>query len=518
VTPEAWYGARPQPILRIVDHVRDSSFAARELGDALRPDHSTGASAPRRGRGWLVRRVLLVADLFGLVSAFVITQIFLGGVLHHVRQDVLELFVLFIISLPAWVVVAKLYGLYERDEERTDHATTDDVVGVFHLVTVGVWVLYAGAWLTGITTPQLGKTALFWALAILFVTGGRSIGRSLARRSPLYVQNAVVVGAGDVGQLVALKYLHHPEYGIRLVGLVDDEPEERREELQQVDVLSTDRFLELVREGRIERVVVAFAPEPAVELLALVRELRKSGVQIDIVPRLFQVVPPNVDVHSVEGIALLGLKPARMSRSSRLVKRSIDVLGSGLLLILTAPLSAVIAVRIKLDSSGPVLFRQTRLGEDMREFTALKFRTMTDRNHDAEHRKYVRSSMSTVAHAHKSGLYKPAPDVTKVGRWLRSTSLDELPQLINVLKGDMSLVGPRPCIPSELEFFEPHHFERFLVPAGITGLWQVRARSRSTFVEALEMDVAYARGWSLALDLRLLCRTPLQVIRRRGAI
>jgi lipopolysaccharide/colanic/teichoic acid biosynthesis glycosyltransferase len=155
----------------------------------------------------------------------------------------------------------------------------------------------------------------------------------------------------------------------------------------------------------------------------------------------------------------------------------------------------------------------------MREFTALKFRTMTDDRHDEEHREYLATIMDSTAKIGENGLYKlerPA-SVTETGRWLRRTSLDELPQLINVLRGDMSLVGPRPCIPYETSLFEPHHFDRFAVPAGITGLWQVTARSRATFAEALDLDVAYARGWSLALDLKILARTPTQVFRGQGA-
>jgi exopolysaccharide biosynthesis polyprenyl glycosylphosphotransferase len=473
---------------------------------------------PRHGRGWLIRRVLLLADLVGLLAAFVVSEIVLGNIFDQIRPDVAKLFVFFLISLPGWAIAAKLYGLYDRDEERTNHSTSDDVVGVFHLVTVGVWILYAGAWLTGLTSPKLSLTALFWALAILFITTARACGRSLVRRSSAYVQNAVIVGGGRVGQLVARKYLLHPEYGIRLLGLVDDEPSEQREELRGIELWPTERLLDLVVERKIDRVLIAFSSAPNEETLALIRHLRELNVQIDIVPRFFDVMPPNVDVHSVEGLTLLSLRPMRMSRSSRLAKRSLDIVGAGLLLILTAPLFGLFAWRIKRDSPGPVFFRQRRLGQDMKEFTALKFRTMTDVRHDDAHRQYMTSIMSSSVTVGENGLYKlERPDaVTRVGRFLRKTSLDELPQLLNVLRGDMSLVGPRPCIPYETSLFEPHHFERFLVPAGLTGLWQVMARSRSTFVEALDFDVAYARGWSLGLDLRLLARTPLQMFRDRG--
>lgn len=475
---------------------------------------------PRKGRGWLVRRALLAADLVGLVVAFVIAEVMLGAVSGgSVRRDVLELAVLFVLSLPAWALMAKLYGLYDHDEERTDHSTTDDFGRVFHLVTVGVWVLYAGAWVSGVTTPNLDKTVVFWALAIASVTSARALGRSLVRRSARYVQNTIIVGAGNVGQLVARKYLQHPEYGIRLVAVVDNEPRDRRDELDGIELHPVADLHDLIRDREVDRVVIAFSAMSEVQTLDLVRSLRTANVQIDVVPRLFDILTPNVGIHSVEGLALMGLPPTHMSRSSRYVKRGIDVVGAALLLVLTAPLFAYIAWRVRRSSPGPVLFRQTRLGQGMREFTALKFRTMTVGDNDGAHRDYVRSIMSSEASAKGSGLYKlDRPEVTRFGSWLRGTSLDELPQLINVLRGEMSLVGPRPCIEYETQFFAPHHFERFAVPAGLTGLWQVTARAKTTFAEALEMDVSYARGWSLKLDLWILARTPIQVLKRQGAV
>ena len=266
--------------------------------------------------------------------------------------------------------------------------------------------------------------------------------------------------------------------------------------------------------------IIAFSNETHKETLELVHSLRDFDIQLDLVPRLFEIVGPRVGVHSVEGLPLIGLPPTRMTRSSRMIKRGIDITGALLGLIVSAPLFVVIAILIKRDSAGPVFFRQTRLGLDRREFTALKFRTMHANTDDSLHRAYIISTMDTSAAPQRNGLYKleRPNDITRVGHWLRKTSLDELPQLINVLRGDMSLVGPRPCLDYETDHFEPQHFERFLVPAGLTGLWQVTARSHSTFREALDMDVAYVRGWSLGLDLRLLFRTPVLMLRRRGAV
>jgi lipopolysaccharide/colanic/teichoic acid biosynthesis glycosyltransferase len=155
----------------------------------------------------------------------------------------------------------------------------------------------------------------------------------------------------------------------------------------------------------------------------------------------------------------------------------------------------------------------------MREFTVLKFRTMRVDTDTGAHRDYIKRTMTAAAAAEGNGLYKLdlGDAITPFGRLLRKLSLDELPQLLNVVRGEMSLVGPRPCIPYEVENFAPHHYERFLVPAGVTGLWQVSARANATFGEALDMDVAYARSWSLGLDLRLLGRTPVQLLRQRRA-
>lgn len=473
-----------------------------------------------RRRGWIVRRALLAGDLLGLLLAFVVTS-FLFHASGGAASDFpfrFELLV-FIATLPIWVIAVKLYGLYGHDEKWTDHSTADELITVFHLVTVGVWSFFAISWIAGLTDPDQRKLTMFWALAIVFIAGFRGLARALARRHPAYVQRVVVVGAGDVGQLIGRKLRQHPEYGVELLGFVDSDPKEKRADLGDTSVLGgLDELTRLVRERDVDRVVVAFARDSHEELLRVIGQLRELNVQVDVVPRLFEAVGPSGGMHSVEGLPLLALPPARLSRSTRLLKRSLDVVAASAALVLIAPLFAAVALWIKRDSSGPVFFRQTRLGMNMREFTVLKFRTMREDTDDAPHREYVGTIMDSRAPVGESRIYKleRADSVTRVGRFLRRTSLDELPQLVNVLRGDMSLVGPRPCIPYELEFFEPHHFERFLVPAGVTGLWQVSARARSTFREALDLDVSYARSASLGLDVRILLRTPLVLLRRGG--
>lgn len=504
---------------RLPQQVETFPVIADDLREAM-DEHTLGLleRRPKSRRSRLVPRRLVAADLIGLSLAFLVATVLWGenGALGSTRE-----LVWFVLSLPCWVLVAKLHGLYHRDEERADHCTTDDIVGVFHLVTVGVWLLLVASRLEGWNRPSVLNLTAFWLFAVCAVPVARTIVRRACRRSASYAQNTVIVGAGDIGQLICRKLIKHPEYGANVVGFVDRHPRARRADLpEHLSMLGgSDRLPEIIELLDVERVVIAFSNEPVPELLAMLRRLHGLGVQVDLVPWLFELVGPRVSVHSVEGLALIGLPAARHSASSRVLKRAIDVVGSALALLVLSPLMAYIALRIKLDSPGPVLFRQQRLGTDMKEFTALKFRTMKQNTDPAAHRAYIRETMSAAATANGNGIYKldRGDVVTDFGGWLRKASLDELPQLINVLRGDMSLVGPRPCIPYEAEHFKPHHLERFRMPQGLTGLWQVTARANSTYLEALDLDVAYVRDWSLGLDLQLLLRTPLQVIRQRAS-
>jgi exopolysaccharide biosynthesis polyprenyl glycosylphosphotransferase len=461
--------------------------------------------------------MLLGADVVGLLSAFLVVELLFRS---NAATDPIGNWtraIIFVLLLPVWVLAAKLYGLYDRDEERATHSTADEVVSVFHLITVGAWGFFAISWLVGLAHPSQAKLTVFWLLAIVGVTSARAGARALARRNPAYVQNALIVGAGDVGQLIARKLQQHPEYGINLVGFVDAAPKEMRRELDGTRMAGEpEELVELVDKKDVDRVIVAFSRDRHEQMLRMIRALREHNVQIDVVPRLFEAISPSARMHSVEGLPLLGVTPARIPRSSRLLKRSLDIAGAAVLLALAGPVMLVIAVLVRRDTPGPVFFRQERLGLDMRRFTLLKFRTMRDGTDDAPHREYLKHIASADAAPGETHLYKldRSDVVTRVGRWLRRTSLDELPQILNVLRGDMSLVGPRPAIPYELEFYAPHHFERFLVPAGLTGLWQVEARAHSSFGEALDLDVTYARSWSLGLDLRLLLRTPLLMLRK----
>jgi exopolysaccharide biosynthesis polyprenyl glycosylphosphotransferase len=465
-----------------------------------------------RRRGWLVRRMLLAADLVGLVVAFVVAQLVIGVPDRLTSVDPRLEWFLFFATLPVWVFAAKLYGLYERDEERTDHSTLDDLVDVFHLATVGSWALIMGGWLTGLAQPHFTKLALFWALAIALITAGRVSARVFARRRITYLQNAVIVGAGEVGQLVGRKLLQHPEYGINLVGFVDGEPKERRSDLQHLTLLGPpDRLPAIIRLFDVERVLIAFSNESHEPVLDLIRSLKDLDVQIDIVPRLFDIVGPGVDIHTVEGLPLMGLRPLRLTRSSQLMKRLMDVVVSALGLLVLAPLFLAVAILIKLDSHGPVFFRQERVGSGDRTFRIFKFRTMAL---DADSRK------EEVAHLNKHLVGDPRmfkihsdPRVTRTGAWLRKYSLDEVPQLLNVFRGEMSLVGPRPLIAGEDRHVTHWARNRLRLRPGMTGLWQVLGRSDIPFDEMTKLDYLYVTNWSLRGDIGLILRTLPAVLR-----
>jgi exopolysaccharide biosynthesis polyprenyl glycosylphosphotransferase len=494
----------------------DAVLPAADLRTRAILERRRTADLPYR-RGWLIRRALLAADVVGITVAFLVSVLVYGGGAND-RVSTLQELVFFAAALPLWIVLTKLYGLYERDEERTDHSTVDDVVGVFHLVTVGTWLLYIAGLATGFTNPPIERLVTFWFAAVLTITVARAIARSSCHRSAAYLQNTIIVGAGDVGQLTARKILNHHEYGINLVGFVDAEPKERRDDLEHLTVLGApDKLRELVQLLDVERVIVAFSNQSDDELLALVRQVQDLDVQIDIVPRLFDILGPSVGIHTIEGLPLVGLPPLRLARSSRMLKRGLDLLVSTAALVLLSPVLLGIAVAIKLDSRGPVMFRQTRRGRSEGIFRIYKFRTMTV---DAEERKQELSHLNM--HLSPGGdprMFKipDDPRVTRVGNFLRRTRLDELPQLFNVVTGEMSLVGPRPIILDEDQYVAGWARRRLDLRPGMTGLWQVLGASDIPFDEMTKLDYRYVTNWSLAEDLRLIMLTIPSILRRRAA-
>jgi exopolysaccharide biosynthesis polyprenyl glycosylphosphotransferase len=460
----------------------------------------------RRRRAWLSRLLLVHADLFALLLAFfgaerVLDTGVAGGGFSTLGA-------LFLLSLPAWLVGIKATGLYDRDDERIHHSTLDELPALVRVATVGVWLFALLAWLTPVGVSNFRQLVAFWVLAALLLPTIRAVVRWEFRRDPDFPQNTVIVGAGSVGQLLGRKFLQHPEYRINLVGFVDASPRERRDDLEDLTVLGGPNDLpELVERLEIERVVIAFSNDSHERTMELIRLLKDLSVRIDIVPRLFDVIPPRLTSQTVEGIPLLTLPPLRLSASARFLKRALDLTVSVAGLVVLAPLFALAAAAIKLDSRGPVFFRQERMGAGERSFRMLKFRTMVA---DAEERK------GEIAHLNRHAIpggdprmFKVPldPRMTPVGRFLRRYSLDEFPQLINVVKGEMSLIGPRPLILEEDRHVESWARKRLLLKPGMTGLWQVLGRSAIPFEEMVKLDYLYVTTWSLANDCRLLVQT-----------
>jgi exopolysaccharide biosynthesis polyprenyl glycosylphosphotransferase len=460
----------------------------------------------RRGRGWLMRRLLLAADLVGLTSAYGLALLVkpstLPGELLGARWEI----ALFALCLPLWVLLARIHGLYDRDEERTDHSTVDDIVGVFQVVTIGTWGLIIATYALGLPHPMLSRIILFWLFAILLVPLLRAAARVVGRRQAAYIQNVVIVGSGEVAHLLESKIEKHPEYGLRSVGFVNNDVAASEDGARSPRALgTTDDLPELVRTHGVDRVVIAFSKDSHEQTLDVIRATQSSEVQIDIVPRMFEVLGTNVQLHTIEGIPLVGLSIPRLSHSERFLKRSLDLVGATLGLVVLAPLFLVTALLVKLDSSGPVFFTQVRMGTGNRPFRVFKFRTMV---RDAEARKDEIAHLN-VHRGENPRMFKVPndPRITRVGRLLRRWRIDELPQLFNVIHGQMSLVGPRPLILDEDQHVERWARQRLNLKPGMTGLWQVLGASDIPFDEMTKLDYLYVTNWSLREDLRLIMLT-----------
>jgi exopolysaccharide biosynthesis polyprenyl glycosylphosphotransferase len=459
-----------------------------------------------RSRGWLMRRLLVIADVVGLTTAFVLALVlFPSPFVGDTIDPALEL-ALFVAGLPLWIVLARLHGLYDRDEERTDHSSVDDIFGVFQMVSLGSWGVLVVTEILGIAHLPVTRLVLFWAFAVVLLPLLRAVVRVIGRRRDAYIQNVIIVGSGHVARILASKIAKHPEYGLRVVGFVDRDGGASLAGVGPLELLGAPGDLpRLVEAHAAHRVAVAFSTDSHEQTLEIIRSIQDSDVQIDIVPRMFEVLGTNAQLHTIEGMPLVGLPIPRLANSQRFLKRSLDITGAVVGLILLAPLFLFIAVCIKLDSRGSVLFRQVRMGAGEQTFRVFKFRTMVD---DAEARKRDVAELNMHL-GDDPRMFKVAndPRVTRTGAVLRRWRIDELPQLINVLLGEMSLVGPRPLILAEDQHVERWARRRLNLKPGMTGLWQVLGASDIPFGEMTKLDYLYVTNWSLREDVRLIMLT-----------
>lgn len=326
-------------------------------------------------------------------------------------------------------------------------------------------------------------------------------------------RGVLMVGAGDVGQEVARVFSDLGWMGLQVIGYLDDNLEKQGKELQGYPVLGSLQDAEnVIRENDISEVVITLPLRAHREQANLVAKLHDLNVNIKVVPDLMPLAYFRTTVEEVGGVPLVGLRDPVLDATQRTVKRIFDLTVSILGLVLFSPLLALTALIIKLDSPGPALFRQERVGENGRIFHMHKFRTMV---RDAD--KLLPSLMEHDAEGHLLYKHRDDPRITRVGHFLRRSSIDELPQLFNVLKGEMSLVGPRPELPFVVEIYDPWQHKRFAVPPGITGWWQISGRSDKPMHLFTEDDLYYISHYSLLLDLQILWTTIGAVVRGKGA-
>jgi exopolysaccharide biosynthesis polyprenyl glycosylphosphotransferase len=475
-------GIRRRPALQRIAEVRGP--AASLLRDAL------------------FRRMLLLADVAAIAGVFVaVTQL---------SPRPLALTWLSIAGLPLLLIGAKLFGLYDRDETLLRKTTLDEVPKLFHLATLCA----LAAWLGSELIVEGGylrrpEALVLWVALLAALVLARVTARALALRiAP--VERCLFVGDEASAKTIRSKLSGRRGIKATMVAQLDLD----NAASWSTDAFSAERLAEirdLAQTLDVHRAVIAPGSADAGEMLNLVRTLKAVGVRVSVLPRLLEVVGSSVEFDDLHGVTVMGVRRFELTRSSRAVKRAFDLLGASVGLLAVAPLMIAFAVAIKLDSRGPVFFRQLRVGQHGERFYMLKFRTMVD-GADA-----LKDSLRDRNEA-QDGLFKIADDprVTRVGGFLRKSALDELPQLINILKGQMSLVGPRPLVVEEDQRVEGWHRRRLELMPGMTGHWQILGPAKVPLGEMVAIDYLYVANWSLWKDVKILLRTVPHVLGRRG--
>lgn len=488
-----------------LDSVTRTRAAQRVEAEGSRWVDSTLAQPrDRREPGYGLRRLLALADAVAITVAFACATLVVSS------SPETDRFFYTLLTIPVWAVLFKVYGLYDGDTKRVSHSTLDDIPRLFHALLVGAMGLWlAWRWLQ---PPEerliLAEGATFLLVGFIGVLCARQFVRHLPVGQP---DRVLLVGGGPISDLIVRKLRARPAYRLEPIGYLRGNSGGERES----DVLpllgELDRIADMCRSGACERVIVVAGETDHRKLLDLVRELRTLNVPVSIVPDLAEALGPALAVDDIEGMTIFGLNPPVLSRSSRIIKRGMDVAIAAPLLVLGALVLVPAAITIRLTSSGPAIYRQERVGRRGRPFQLYKLRTMVA---DAS----VRGDQLKAESMHPAWLLlNNDPRITPVGKFLRRTSIDELPQLWNVIRGDMSLVGPRPITPETCAYISGWGLQRLDLTPGLTGLWQVLGRTSIPFEEMLKLDYLYVTNWSLWQDVLLLIRTLPAVLAGRGA-
>ncbi len=392
----------------------------------------------------------------------------------------------------------------------------DEGVIVLRSVLVGIAAVIVGIFLT---TPSFYSRLIFGyagILAMLLLGVGRIVERSVINaqhRQGRGVVRTLLVGASEIGQSVMRSCIARPELGRVVVGFVDENPERASTNIGPFKALGTlDHLADLVVSQSVDEVVVALPWQDSRRIADVVNTCDRKNVKVRIVPDLFQLSLSQVVIENLDGIPMIGVAEPELAGWERVVKRAMDLVGAFLVLVLGSPVMAAVALAVRLDSPGPAIFRQERVGRNGKTFTCFKFRTMVQ-NAEAQ--------LDALRDRNEADgpLFKMRDDprCTRVGKFLRHLSLDELPQFWNVLRGEMSLVGPRPAIPSEVAQYEAWQRRRLEVAPGISGMWQVSGRSNVGFEEMVLLDIYYIENWSPLLDVRIMLKTVPVVLFGKGA-
>jgi exopolysaccharide biosynthesis polyprenyl glycosylphosphotransferase len=466
---------------------------------------SAGPANRAKQRGSVLARMLCMGDATAAFVGAGVAVILLGLQTFEGLAFVLSATVL-------WPLAAFSIGLYRSDQLGSWASAVTEIPRGFVAVLLITWPLYGIASAIGVGNEMMLTFLSVCGIAV-FTGAARAVVRAGLHRDPELRQRTLILGSGVVAGQVVAKLKNNAQFGLVPVGMIDDEVHE----VGSPDLPWLGRFddlAEVIAMQEIDRVIIAFSLASHEEMLEAIRACRDAGVAVDVVPRLFEFLDGVRALDQVGGLPLLSIGAPVLTSASMAAKRVLDVVGSALLMLLFSPLMIAIAIAIKVESRGPVFFRQPRAGRGNTSFQMIKFRSMYV---DAEERKKDLADLNESADGVMFKIRRD-PRMTRVGRLIRRASLDELPQLYNVLKGDMSLVGPRPLIfPETAALEENWHLRRLELRPGLTGPWQVYGRSQNPFQEMVRFDYQYVAGWSLARDIEILLATLPAVLSGRGA-
>jgi len=425
--------------------------------------------------------------------------------------------------IPIRLLLLRYYDLYRI---RGEFSFVEDMARVFRAIAIGSLLIVAATFMYrgGVTYRTFSYSRAVFLFDFLLALASIGLvrmllrgGQVLVRRRGINLIPTLIVGRGPEAVLCIQEMRARPELGYRVIGIVDNGSMEALagSSFEGVPVIGNLRSLpQVIRDSGANEVIISDPNVPGEALFdVMIQTGRRRGVEFRIAPTLLNCLPSKTEIDQVGSLPMVTLFRSPLSSSARVLKRGSDLTIASLAVAVLSPLWLLIALLIKLDSRGPVFYKQERVGMDGRVFLFYKFRTMRAGTDDAQHRefqrRYIRGQPDSNQGDEERPAYKLLADdrVTRVGRILRRTSLDELPQLFNVLRGDMSVVGPRPPIPYEVESYELWHRKRLDMKPGITGLWQVSGRNRLPFDEMVRMDLYYIENWSLLLDIKIVLQT-----------